>query len=70
MHHLNPLISTVEPSVSSHLQDRVMVTAYERCLLVRGREYSDRPITGVWLGPTNGVRLREVSAYERCPEGV
>ena len=34
---------------------------------MRGRVYSDRPITGVWLGPTNGVRLREVSAYERCP---
>ena len=27
-----------------------------------GREYSGRPITGVWLGPKNGDRLREVSA--------
>ena len=35
---------------------------------MRGREYSDRPITGVWLGPKNGVRLQKVSAYESCPQ--
>ena len=29
---------------------------------MRGREYSDRPITGMWLGPKNGVRLPEVFA--------
>ena len=35
---------------------------------MRGCEYSDRPITGVWSGPKNGVRIREVSAYKRCPQ--
>ena len=34
---------------------------------MRGHEYSDKPIKAVFSGPKNGVRLREVSAYERCP---
>ena len=29
---------------------------------MRGHEYSDRPTTGVRLGPTNGDRSQEVSA--------
>jgi hypothetical protein len=45
----------------------VSASAYERCPLKRGRKYSN--LIEVWPGPKNGVRLREVSAYKRCPQG-